>query len=527
MAKTLDEWVTYLTARMDEERPRIDRLRSYKRGKGPLPEMGPNLRKSWEQFQRRARANPAKVIISAVAERIVPNGITIGDRSDSDAAMVARRVWRDNRLNVAVPDAIGDALTVGRGYILISVGEDGHAVMTRELPEQFYAEPDPTRPWRAVAMAKTWRNVYDKVDHLVVWANGVKIAFERSCYEESAFHTPQLIRRVSGKWDFVEGSLEPFDGAPPIVVLENKDGVGEFEEHLDGIDRINWMILQRLVIVAMQAFRQRALKTKVDAEGEGSPAEDEDEDDVDYQALFDPGPGALWELPPGVEIWESQQTSIGEILTGVKDDWRELANATGTPISAMLPDSANQSATGAEAPQKQAVNKARDRIERFKPALAVGIVKALQVEGIDLGEETVELLFEPPHAVSLTEKYAAAMQARNAGEALETIQRNILGYSVEQIDLDKRRRAEEQMALAMNLTTPGSTGAEQTAQEQTLTASAEEMKAKFDALGVAIRAGVDPDTAARMLGLEGVVFTGAVPVSLRMPNADAAKLEDA
>ena len=67
-------------------------------------------------------------------------------------------------------------------------------------------------------------------------------------------------------------------------------------------------------------------------------------------------------------------------------------------------------------------------------------VKALAVEGIDLGEaETVEVLFVPPHAVSLTEKYAAAVQARNAGEALETIQRNILGYSPEQI-ADHRKR---------------------------------------------------------------------------------------
>ena len=57
----------------------------------------------------------------------------------------------------------------------------------------------------------------------------------------------------------------------------------------------------------------------------------------------------------------------------------------------------------------------------------------------------------PPHAVSLTEKYAAAVQARNAGEALETIQRNILGYSPEQIAQDKQRRAEEQIALAFAL----------------------------------------------------------------------------
>lgn len=47
---------------------------------------------------------------------------------------------------------------------------------------------------------------------------------------------------------------------------------------------------------------------------------------------------------------------------------------------------------------------------------------------------------------------------------------------------------------------------------------ANQMKARFDALGVAIRAGVDPEDAARRVGLPGVKFTGGVPVSLRMPG---------
>lgn len=47
------------------------------------------------------------------------------------------------------------------------------------------------------------------------------------------------------------------------------------------------------------------------------------------------------------------------------------------------------------------------------------------------------------------------------------------------------------------------------------TSDAQELKAKFDALGVAIRAGVEPSDAAARLGLSGIKFTGAAPVSLR------------
>lgn len=40
----------------------------------------------------------------------------------------------------------------------------------------------------------------------------------------------------------------------------------------------------------------------------------------------------------------------------------------------------------------------------------------------------------------------------------------------------------------------------------------------IDALGVAIRAGVTPESAASMLGLKGIEFTGMTPVSLKLPE---------
>ncbi len=52
------------------------------------------------------------------------------------------------------------------------------------------------------------------------------------------------------------------------------------------------------------------------------------------------------------------------------------------------------------------------------------------------------------------------------------------------------------------------------------------LKKQFDALGVAVRAGIDPLDSAQRLGLDGIKFTGAVPVSLRMPEAEAKDLEE-
>lgn len=52
------------------------------------------------------------------------------------------------------------------------------------------------------------------------------------------------------------------------------------------------------------------------------------------------------------------------------------------------------------------------------------------------------------------------------------------------------------------------------------------LKARFDALGVAIRSGVDPQDAALKVGLADTKFTGATPVALRLPETQAASLEE-
>ena len=90
MTKTPEEWLSYLTAKMDKERPRTDLLRSYTNGSSPLPEMGPNLAKAWLKFQRRARTNPGKLVVSALADRLIPNGVTVGASEDSPAAQAAQ-----------------------------------------------------------------------------------------------------------------------------------------------------------------------------------------------------------------------------------------------------------------------------------------------------------------------------------------------------------------------------------------------------------------------------------------------------
>lgn len=89
----------------------------------------------------------------------------------------------------------------------------------------------------------------------------------------------------------------------------------------------------------------------------------------------------------------------------------------------------------------------------------------------------------------------------------------------------EQRRADVRRTVA-DLVAGASAGEGQPSEAASATEDAVALKAKFDALGVAIRSGVDPEDAAARLGLAGIKFTGAAPVALRLPESQAQNLED-
>lgn len=518
MAVTPDEWLPILTKRLDDEQPRLRRLRQYVSGDAPLPEMGANLRASWQRFQRKARTSPAILTVACLADRIVPNGIEVGGDTESPAAVAARRVWRNNRMDLVVKDFIWDMLTYRYSFLCVWQDEDESAAITAESPEFMYAATDPLRPWIIRAAIKVWRDEDAEKDYAYVWVRGGRQKYEQDSYEIVKTRSGREERRLrslssSGDWRAV-GEFEEIDGSIPVFIAENPGGAGEFELHTDLLDRINHGVLQRLVTTAMQAFRQRALKRKA---GDDAADVDEDDDSVDYSKVFEPAPGALWDLPDGVDLWESQTTDINPMLTAEKADLRDYAAMTRTPLPMLVPEGANQSAAGAVAAKEGLIAKARDRITVVQIVLASVLLKALQVEGVDVEDETVTVLCQPPHLTSDMEKYQAAVWAKSAGESWKSIARNILGYSPDQIRQDELDRADEQLAMA---TLVGGAGGDTGATVD----DAAMLKARTDALGAMVRAGADPEDAAKLAGLEGLTFLeGVEPVTLRKSNPEQVK----
>jgi len=438
---TPDEWLPVLTKRLDEGRTRIDLLRSYTNGNAPLPEAGSNLRAAWSAFQKKARTNLGELIVEAVAERIICNQITVGSVANADNDE-ARRIWTENRMQTALGDTVRDMLTVGIGYMVVGKSPEGRPVITSEKPEFMYAATDPLRPWVARAAVKVWRDIDAEMDYAYVWATGGRQKYERPMYDFPERKNRKVLTKTFGNsWQRVD-ELDPYTGEPPVVVFQNHSDTGEFESHIDIIDRINKDTLDRLVTVAMQAFRQRYL------EG-GLPKTDVDGKPIDYAAIFTPAPGALWDLPEGVTLKETQESaqSIMAMLSAEKDDFRNLAAVTRTPLAMLVPEGQNQSAAGSEFAKEGLITKSKDRIDRIRPAGSEVIARALRIVDAEF-DEPVELGFADPTFVTFAEKHDANVKAKSGDVPWRTRMIDILGYSADKVDAMQTELEEERLAAA-------------------------------------------------------------------------------
>lgn len=407
-------WLQRLYDKLSARRGRVIFVRSYLSGNCPLPEGAQNCREAYREFQKKSRTNYATLVDESITERMVPTGFRTGAQGDDLGDTVARRIWNANNLDVYARDVHDDMIGVGDGYTMVGPPDTagGMPVITAEDPECVITEQHPLRPSRSLAGLKL---IADDVAqrgyaylHLpgLVWVasgpipEGTDGAFD---FSPSAWQwEPDL------STDLVHEFGDVFADVVSLVRFRNRKGVGEIEPHVDVLDRINYVTLQRLVIMAMQAYKQRATKGDL-------PEIDEEGNPIDYSEVFRPGPGALWQLPDGVDLWESGVTDLSPVLAATKDDVRHLAAVTRTPVTTMLPDGANQTAEGAAMAREGLIFKVGDRIRRathgWNQTMSLAFLYAGDVERAQILD--LETLWAPPERLTLSERADAASKAKD------------------------------------------------------------------------------------------------------------------
>jgi hypothetical protein len=423
----------------------MDLLWSYYTGEPPLPKLSQGWADATREFLRLARANYSLLVVDAMLDRLTLRGGRTAEDSDSDGDGRIRRFHSENGSYFA--DALAYAFAMGEGFVFVGPPAKGSgstiALATAEDPRQVAVDPDPARPSVLRSAVKTYR------DGGEVWAHLYRPADEDGDNDRVTVFAREA-RKTRGGWETQESKSGPLDVqgfGVPVVPLTNRFGKGEFELHLDLIDRINDMIANRLWVAKFQAFRQRAVKGDL-------PEEDDEGNKINYDKLFAADPGALWELPEGVDIWESQLVDMQQILASVRDDVKELAATSRTPLFMFTPDAAAGSAEGASLMREGIVFKTEDRQDRMTPAANRVYKLGLAYSGEEQAARgEISPIWGPAERYSLQQRGSAAVQAKASGVPQESI-----WTEVWQFDPPTVARMEQQRATDLLFQQPGEQG---------------------------------------------------------------------
>lgn len=398
-----------------QRQQRLAKLRAYRRGDPPAPSGAEGSREVYDAFVKKARLNLAELVTSALGDRITPVGFQTGQDDDETGDEKAGAMWRRAGMDVESANVHDMILTYGEAYVIVGPKDEltGAPIVTAEDPRYIVGDPDPARSRYLRAALKV---VYDDTtdeDRAYLYLPGA-IWVARNMNPQKAANSllagttraPQLFFDPnSWEWDQERSGGVPH-GRLPVVRFVNKDEMGEFEAHIDTLDRINHSILQTMVIGTMQAFRVRAVKNL--------PAKDPDTGkSIDYSDLLSLDPGSVWQLPADVDLWESETTDLRPLLEAIKDDLERLAASTKTPLHMLAAGGVNQSAEGAQLQREHLVFKAEDRIARWRPGWNQVASLMLLVMGDTERSDLAALwtLFAPPDRLSLAERADAASKA--------------------------------------------------------------------------------------------------------------------
>jgi hypothetical protein len=433
-------WLNRLVGQLNERRERFDMLETYANGTNKIPAYADAaVRDAARRLMTMSHTNFAELAIEATRERMVPLGFRTGATSDDLGDREAWRIWQANALDADHKLIDYTTLALSQSYAIVGpVDPDiGVPLITPEDPREVIAECDPVKRRKVIAAAKVFYDDVTGYDLAYLYLPGAVL---RAATE----HREGSTADVTG-WEWVDVQRLPIDDVPvvPFAYRPRIRGLplGEIEPHLAILDRINYTVLNRLEIMTMQAFRQRAVK--------GVPTTDAQGNEVDYDELFRQGPGAVWTLPATAEMWESGALDLTPVLESVKADGRDFAAVTRTPLSYIFPDAAQGSAEGASLTREGLIFKAVDRIgqagESYERMMQLAFLMAGDTARANRAD--LEVIWAPPERYTLTERGQAASQA--VGLSRRFVQEKVWQLTPQEIARNEAELAAEAEAAAL------------------------------------------------------------------------------
>lgn len=452
-AFTPQQWHSRLIVELGERQSRYDLLDRYIRSDAPMPP-GPSNRKRqarqgnfsgydrdadpFETLRRISRVNWADMIVEALIERMRVLGFSTGSGGDVATDAAAWGFWQANDLDSMLPQLLRTKGALSEAYMIVGpVDETINAPrITCEDPRQTITEHDPVDRRRVLAALKAFGDDVEGVDRSYLYLpnpGGPALLYKATRKREQGV---KHLLYTADKWEW-EDPEELATVDVPVVWFPNRADLygrtmGEYEHVIDDLNRIALLVLNRMQITLLQAFRQRAAIGKF-------PEKTPDGKEIDYDEMFSGDPAAFWLLESGTQLWESAGIDLTPILESVKADVRELAGRTRTPLYYLYPNEGG-SAEGAVTQREGLIFRAGSRITETDGPLERVMALAFEAAGQEAPTD-METVWLRPDLATLSERYDAASKALAAGLPHRTVWREILQYSPQQIDRIEAERA--------------------------------------------------------------------------------------
>lgn len=327
-------WLARLSQKLMDRAPTYDLREQYVTGNHPLPNGDRRFVKALRELQRKAKTNYIELVQQAVVQKLRVKGFRFGTEGFADKD--AQRIWQYNDMDYQAPVLINDAATFGFSYALVSppIEPGGEPIIAMRDPRYCEIERDPSRPTKTLAGLEFWASPADDAVLAILYLPDAIYYFS-----SHGIKAEDLIQEIGLRG--MTGSINKFrivdvrENALGEVPLERcdwqpafgEDGRSEGEVAFDIQDRINKMVLDRLVISNSQAYRQRWVS------GAPSPKSSPGSS-ASRKPPWEPGADMIWvSEDPDTKFGDFEQADITQLLEATRDDVGDMAAITQTPAT--------------------------------------------------------------------------------------------------------------------------------------------------------------------------------------------------
>ena len=416
-----------LLAKLRVQRDDAEEFYAWYRGRQAPPAMpaAADYTPAFERMRRQARGAWARLVIDAIAERLVVQGVqtTSGEAADE-------RAWQqlqDNRIDSDQRDVHSEALIVGVSYVSVSGSGDEVTITPETALEVTHVSVPGDRRVVAAALkvmplgGGSWICDLYTPTQTATWTANYR----------DATRSP-LIDGARAPW--AELAVVPNElGAIGIVPFENRPtvatpGLSELDELIPIMERIQELELAKLIGVYTVTFPQKwATGLKVERDPEtGKP-----------MRPFESGPWRLWVSENGESRFGAFPAGdIGQYLRAIDDEVAELAAISRVPSYYLVqsdlanPPSSESLITSETGLLTKCLDRQRGYGEAWEQVVRLAARAAGDTELAD--DRQVEIVWHTPERRNPAVIADAATKLQAVGVPTEAVW-SFLGYSPQAI----------------------------------------------------------------------------------------------